>query len=61
MVGPTHRRLVELTATRDRSVGELVDGTELSQPYPSNWERSRREDCIRPSGRKRLYKAEPKN
>lgn len=35
MVGPTCRRLVELTATRDRSVDELVDGTELSQPAVS--------------------------
>lgn len=60
MADPTRRRLVELTADRERSVGELVEATGLSQPAVSK-QLGRLRDAglvsVRKSGRRRLYRA----
>ncbi|WP_158057830.1 ArsR/SmtB family transcription factor [Halorussus halophilus] len=61
LADPTRRRLVELTASEERSVGELVEATELSQPAVSKQLRQLREGglvSVRKSGRKRFYQAE---
>lgn len=61
LADPTRRRLVELTASEERSVGELVEATGRSQPAVSKQLRQLREGglvSVRKSGRKRLYQAE---
>ncbi len=60
MADPTRRRLVELTAARERSVSELVDATGLSQPAVSKQLAKLREAglvSVRKDGRNRLYRA----
>lgn len=62
MADPTRRRLVELTATEERSVTDLVKATGLSQPAVSKQLARLREAglvSVRKEGRKRLYRAQP--
>lgn len=61
MADPTRRQLMELTAARERSVGDLVDATGLSQPAVSK-QLARLRDAglvsVRKEGRNRLYRAQ---
>ena len=62
MAVPTRRQLMELTATQERSVGGLVEATDLSQPAVSNHLAKRRAAglvSVREEDRKRLYRARP--
>ena len=61
---PARRRILELLRERERSVNELVQGLELSQPGVSKHLRVLREAGlvrVRPDGRRRWYglRAEP--
>ena len=62
MAAPTRRRLMELTAAQEQSVGDLVEATSLSQPAVSNHLAKLREAglvSVREEDRKRLYRARP--
>ena len=55
---PSRRRLLDLLLEAPRSVGELVEGTGLTQPATSQHLRALREAGLvsaRPVGRRRLY------
>lgn len=59
LADPTRRRLVELTAKQERSVGELVDALGLTQPAVSKQLAILREGglvVVRREGRRRLYR-----
>lgn len=59
LADPTRRRLVELAATREQSVGELVKATRLTQPAISKQLALLREGglvAVRRDGRRRLYR-----
>lgn len=59
LADPTRRRLVELTAKQERSVGELVAEVGLSQPAVSKQLAILREGGlveVRKEGRRRLYR-----
>jgi len=63
LADPTRRRLVELTAKAERSVGDLVEATGLSQPAVSKQLAILREGGlvrVRPEGTHRFYRALPK-
>lgn len=59
---PTRRRLLELVRTQERSVGELVDATGMSQPGVSRHLRVLRDAGLveaRVDGQRRLYRLRP--
>ena len=62
LADPTRRRILELLADGDRSVGELVGHFEASQPAISRHLRLLREAGLvgrRSEGTRRLYRLEP--
>lgn len=62
LADPTRRRLIELAARGERSVGELVVATGLSQPAVSKQLSILRQGRLvefRKDGRRRLYQARP--
>jgi DNA-binding transcriptional ArsR family regulator len=62
LADPTRRRILELLAERERSVGQLVDQFEVSQPAISRHLRVLRETgwvrCT-DEGRRRIYRFDP--
>lgn len=61
LADPTRRKLVELTSRQEKSVTELVEATDLTQPAVSKQLATLREGglvTVRRDGRYRLYKAE---
>jgi DNA-binding transcriptional ArsR family regulator len=62
LADPTRRRLVELTARHEMSVGALVEATGASQPAVSKQLAVLREAGlvkVRREGKRRLYRARP--
>jgi len=62
LADPTRRSLVALTAKQERSVGDLVEATGLSQPAVSKQLAILREAglvAVRRDGRRRLYRTRP--
>lgn len=61
LADPTRRRLVELTASRERTVSELVEAVDVTQPAVSKQLATLREGglvTVRRDGRHRLYECE---
>ena len=59
---PTRRRILDLLRDRERSVGELVDRLELSQPGVSKHLRTLRESGlveVRRDAQRRWYRLQP--
>ena len=59
---PTRRRIVEELGSSERSVGELVDALELSQPTVSKHLRVLRDGGLvssRVAAQRRIYRVEP--
>ena len=59
---PTRRRILDRLGTSERSVGELVDALELSQPAISKHLRVMREAGVvscRAAAQRRLYRVDP--
>ena len=62
LADPTRRHIVELLSLRDRSVGELCDEFEISQPAVSRHLRLLREAGLvasRSDAQRRVYKLQP--
>jgi len=62
LADPTRRRILELLATGDRSVGELHGAFAMSQPAVSQHLRVLRDAGLcteRPDGRNRIYRLQP--
>jgi DNA-binding transcriptional ArsR family regulator len=60
---PTRRRILDRLGTSERSVGELVDALELSQPAISKHLRVMREAGVvscRAAAQRRLYRVDPR-
>lgn len=60
LADPTRRRLIELAARKERSVGDLVEATGLSQPVVSKQLAILRQGnlmAVRREGRRRFYRA----
>jgi DNA-binding transcriptional ArsR family regulator len=62
LADPTRRRMVELLAERERTVGELVDEFEISQPGVSKHLRVLRDAglvSVRGEAQRRVYQLDP--